>query len=347
VIDHLITVRIPYLQEYRRKCCRNFETTPLFAYETVCIQEVDVSEAPVAYVISNHSGPGGDFIIRSHRGGFWWPVTIDDPLTPANFKSLAYDGDKELISALGVKHEYGHMTLEDFERETPLRDLGESTLEDAKARLHKGASQTINFRGRVLFEAGPPAYFRPYHEKKMVIGPLGVRGDDYGNDDRIPGPPRHTRSDCGGVGTVIGLDEVEVERSNLPDGLYVPEVGETIEIIQDLTPDGAAALYCEREFPKKLRTKLAYPYGWGPERTKLFESIGPDLQDWVKSTDTPASTRWLLRRCAHGEETAFKYEFHSEARAAQAILRRLKKYGLESEFEEADEIAMQQLSEMP
>jgi hypothetical protein len=49
---------------------------------------------------------------------------------------------------------------------------------------------------------------------------------------------------------------------------------------------------------------------------------------------------------SYGSETAFEYEFQFERLAARAILRRLAKYGLEKEFEEADEIAMQQLSEM-
>jgi hypothetical protein len=156
-------------------------------------------------------------------GAFFWPAELGDPLTFADLRFLANEGDESLISALGVKHEYGRMTLEDFERKTPLRDKGKSTLEDAKACLHKGAEQTINFRGRVLFEAGPPAYFRPYHEKMMVIGPLGVRDEDYGNDRRIPGPDRDKRSACGGVGTAIGIGEIELERTNLPDGLYVPQ----------------------------------------------------------------------------------------------------------------------------
>jgi hypothetical protein len=82
----------------------------------------------------------------------------------------------------------------------------------------------------------------------------------------------------------------------------------------------------------------------GRELTELLQSLDPVLRDWVGSSDSPQSTRWPLRRCAYGSEKAFDYEFQFEARAARAILRRLAKYGLEDDPDEADERAMERLS---
>ena len=350
MIEHLVPVRLSYRQKFRGRGCRKVDETSLYAHETVCIREVDVTEAPVAYVVSDHFAPSADFVVRVHDGGFWWPAWLGHALDPERFISLAFDGDESLVTALGVKNVHGRKTIEEFAADTPIRDLGSSTLDDARARLQKGASRTMFFRGRVLFEAGPPAFFRKYHKKHMVIGPLALRAGDYGNDGSqgcyVPGPSRRERSDAGGGGRTIGLDEIESERRRLPDGLHVPEVGQTIETVRDLAPANAAALFCEREFPGKFRARLANQYDYGFERTKLLRSLDPDLDIWVDSAvDTPVSTRWLLRRCARGPEEAFKYEFQFEAMAARAILRRLARYGLESSFDDTDEAALERLSD--
>jgi hypothetical protein len=301
-------------------------------------------------VVRSKSTPSATFEIRSFDGGHWWPVELSGPLTPDRFRSLAADGNEALITAMGVKKEYGRVTIEEFTNWTPIRDVRNSTREDARARIHRGAARTIFAGGRVLFEAGPPAFFRPYHVPDMTIGPLGLAADDYGNDGSygcyIPGPPRHIRLDCGGAGRAIGLDEIEVERTQLPDRLYAPDVGQTIEVIRDTTPAGAATLFCEREFPKRLRSSFEKEHDGGTERAELFASIAPELGSWLRSPDTPESTRWLLRRCAYGTETEFQFELHGVALAARSILRRLASYGLEGQLEEADEAAMQWLSEV-
>lgn len=131
----------------------------------------------------------------------------------------------------------------------------------------------------------------------------------------------------------------------MPDGLYVPEVHQSV-LVRGSHPAGeAAALFCERELPGLIRADLADPSGSGQELSKAFETLGSDLRNWRCLKDTPQSNRWLLRRLAEGTEEAFKYDFFYYAEAARAILRRLKRYGLESEFNEADEAAMARLGQ--
>jgi hypothetical protein len=94
----------------------------------------------------------------------------------------------------------------------------------------------------VYFEAGPSAFFRPYHQKEMVVGPLGLSGNDFGNDSWIRGPRRGDRSNCGGAGTAIGPEEIEVERVRLPDRLYVPGVAQTVETVRSSVPGGGGCI---------------------------------------------------------------------------------------------------------
>lgn len=187
MIERLVKFRFSYLQEYRRKHCHIAEELNLLGDETVCVREVEINEAPVAYLVSHNSAAGCDFVIRNYDGPLWWPVNLKGPLGPERFERLASEGDHSLVSAMGVEDKYGRLTWDEFRQKTSIRDLGRSTLEDAKARLQNGASRTIFCGGQAFFKAGPPAFFRPYHEKEMVIGALGLGANDFGNDSNSAG----------------------------------------------------------------------------------------------------------------------------------------------------------------
>src|ERR1700756_5765014 len=45
MIDHLVSFRLPYVLEFRRRRCRIFETQAFVFNETVCIRDVDVTDA--------------------------------------------------------------------------------------------------------------------------------------------------------------------------------------------------------------------------------------------------------------------------------------------------------------
>jgi hypothetical protein len=343
MIERLLKVRFSYRQHFRRKGHRKAEEQLFCDDETVCIRELTVEEAPVAFCVFDHHGAGSNFVIRSHANGFWWPVRYNRPLTPQLFEELAANGDLSVVEALGAVEKYGRITFAEFEAENPIRDITKTTVNDERARVQRGASRTIFCDGRTYFEAGPPAFFRPYHKKQMVVGPLGLGDGDFGCDLLVRGPPRFVRSDCGGAGTAIGLDEIEIERTNLPDGLYAPEVGQTVETVRDLIRPGAAALFCEREFPKKLRDRLTSPYGHGPENAELFRAVAPELRNWLDTPYDPETNRWLLRRCAYADEKPFHYEFYYEAQAARSILRRLASHGIKDDVDEADDTALAEL----
>jgi hypothetical protein len=82
-----------------------------------------------------------------------------EPLTADRFRSLAADGDEALITAMGVKKECGRVTFEDFANKTPIRDVGNSTQEDARpayTRERRGRSSSAD--ARFSRPARPPSF---------------------------------------------------------------------------------------------------------------------------------------------------------------------------------------------
>lgn len=348
--EHLVRVRFDYEQEIVRRRCRNPEQHHFFDFEFVVVREVDGKEAPIAYRVFDVSEGAHDrnsFVIRSYGGGFWWPVEYGfRPLTPDAFMSLVDKGDRSIVGALGASPPFARQTLEEFSSEGLIRRIGISTLKEQQLSLSNGARRTLFCEGRVYFEAGPPAFFRGRYRNMMDVGPCGIGPDQFGNDSfkdcRIPGPARHDRCWSAATGQALDPDEIETWRMGMPGWTVLADIEHRIVALPCLAPPGSAALFCEREFPKKLRAVLSNDDA-DPDCVSLLGSHDPQLLDWIQSPMGHECDRQILRRFAESRKAVFEIPFDGEIKAARAILKRLKHHGLATDLDEADDAALAEI----
>jgi hypothetical protein len=347
----LLTLRIPYTQEFVRRRCRNTETERFWDEGQVLVGTVKPDAAPVAYRVSDTDAlaerrlHGSSYSVRSFKGSLWWPligsrgfVKIED------FVRLAAEHDEGALLAVDPSIEtplkVSPLRPEDYFERNPWRRMGNSTNGERWARAHIGASRMMFCEGKVFVEAGEPVYYLVHSAVRgafdVVVGPsaLDRRG---ASTVGVPGPSAPARLECARRGTAFAIGEVDEEiRTLLDRGNSVSGRPKVETVLPCHAPD-TAALSCARAMAEFLWSEAKREGYW-------TDSLRRSVPILARTRDADATTedlpyREVLEQLASSKDMAVRNEFFNEIRDARDVLRRLRSFG-HGTLAEDDEAAL-------
>lgn len=347
----LLTLRIPFTQEFVRRRCRNTETVRFWDEGQVVVSTVEPDAAPVAYRVSDIDGlaerclHGSPYSVRSYRGSLWWPLIGSRGFIEiADFVRLAAEGDEGALLAVDPTIEtplkVSPLRPEDYFEQNPCRRMGNSTNGERWARAHIGSSRMTFCEGKVYVEAGEPVYYLVHSAVRgafdVKVGPSSLERRGTGAI-AVPGPSEWDRLECARRGAAFAIGEVDEEIRTLLDRGNSVSGRPKIETLLQCHASDTAALSCARAMAEFLLNEARREGYW-------TDSLRRSVPILASTRDSDATTenlphREVLEQLAASRDQAVRNEFFNEIRDARDVLRRLRSFGHGS-FATEDEAAL-------
>lgn len=213
--QHVVNYRFSYRAEYVPVRKRRLRYAFLNGIESVAVRDVDASEAPVAYRISQHSRRNGSFAVLTHGDTLWWPLFGGDGRVSASeFLSHAkQDWDKAcaILDPLGRTYQFFGDTHEQTFEGQPLR-FYDSNFDKQLLSAQHDASRLLIIGEEMYVAGGDPVWYAVANEGGRRGFDLELGHSDLDRRDRdefwMPGPDRGARMTSARLGRAFGLDEV-------------------------------------------------------------------------------------------------------------------------------------------
>ncbi|WP_398466516.1 hypothetical protein [Tardiphaga sp.] len=213
--DHVLDYRFSYRAEYvpvRKRLTRH---AFLNGVEPVSILEIEATDAPVAFRISQQSGRCDAFEVRSHGDALWWPLFgLDGQVSGAEFFAHAKsDWDKAcaILDPLARTYRFFGDTHEQRFEGQPLRSY-ESDFRDQLLSAQHDASRVRVIGGRVHVAGGEPVWYAVANDEGRRGFDLQLGHSDLDRKDRdaywMPCPDRSPRMTSARLGRAFGLNEL-------------------------------------------------------------------------------------------------------------------------------------------
>ncbi|MDO8943320.1 MAG: hypothetical protein Q7U75_09065, partial [Desulfobacterales bacterium] len=348
--DRILRLRIPFIQEFVRRRCRNTETERFWDEGQVLVSTVEPEAAPIAYRVSESGAPaerpphGASYCIRSFKGSLWWPLIGSRGFVEVgDFVRLAAEGDEGALLAVDPSIEtpldVSPLRPEVYFEQNLWRTMNNSSIGERWARAHIGASRMMFCDDKVYLEAGEPIYYLVHSAVKgafdVAVGPSAP--DRVGTSAVcLPGPGRRTRLECARRGTAFAIGEVDEEIRYLRDRGNSVYGRPKIDAVQCQAPD-IAALSCARAMAEFLWSEARRDGYWTDALRRSVPILASTRDPNAATENLPY--REVLGQLASAKDMAVRNEFFNEIRDARDVLRRLRSFG-HGTLGEEDEAAL-------
>jgi hypothetical protein len=349
--EHIFKARVPYLQEFVKKGCRN--TTNGWFLEDGClrVEEIDPAAASVAYMVRarRHQLFPDDsprhYAVREYGGSLYWPMMdARGWLTPARLIEWAAAGDPKAMLALDPSNpasarKWPSGTFD----ESSVREVGLSQRDFRFGQAHASALRMVFCGDQVLVKAGEPVYCAVPSRSAGGLEIVAAFSDPERQIvDRcgVPGPDREKRLECARSGLTFGIEDIEQATRVLTDRGHGIAVRTEIETVQVHHRPETATMVCAEALAEFLRAAARQDGYWGLALRQNIPAVADPKPP--EGGSAGLSQLDLLQHLVDCRAPAVVNEFFREVRDARDILARSKRF-IDTTLTDEDELALSDL----